>query len=91
MPYIDVDIDVSDFFDAMSNSEKREMLDKLKSHFRLNNINSEELREIQRTGSYDNLNMNDVFFLKSIQNLYNNRLRLSKEDEEMIEQISKKY
>lgn len=91
MAYIDCDINVSDFFDAMSSFEKREMLDKLNGYYRLNNINSEEMGEITRSGSYNNHNINDLFFLKAIQNIYNNRLRLSKEDEEIIEQISKKY
>jgi hypothetical protein len=91
MPYIDVDIDVSEFFHSMSTSEKREMLDKLKNYFRLNNVNTEEIKEIQRNTSQDNLNINDLFFLKEIQNIYNNRLRLSKEDEELISKISNKY
>jgi hypothetical protein len=91
MPYIDVDIDVSEFFNSMSNSEKREMLNMLKDYFRLNNANTEEMREMQRTTSYENHNLNDLFFLKEIQNIYNNRLRLSKEDEELISKISNKY
>jgi hypothetical protein len=91
MPYIDVDIDVSEFFSSMSTSEKREMLNMLKDYFRLNNANTEEMREIQRTTSYENHNLNDLFFLKMIQNIYKNRLRLSKEDEEVISRISNKY
>jgi hypothetical protein len=91
MPYIDVDIDVSEFFSSMSTSEKREMLNMLKDYFRLNNANTEEMREMQRTTSYENHNLNDLFFLKEIQNIYNNRLRLSKEDEELISKISNKY
>ncbi len=91
MPYIEVDIDVSDFFSSMSTSEKREMLSMLKDYFRLNNANTEEMREVQRTTSYENHSLNDLFFLKEIQNIYKNRLRLSKEDEELISQISNKY
>ena len=91
MPYIDVDIDFSEFFSSMSTYEKREMLNMLKDYFRLNNANTEEMREMQRTTSYENHNLNDLFFLKEIQNIYNNRLRLSKEDEELISKISNKY
>jgi len=91
MPYIDVDIDVSEFFSSMSTSEKREMLNMLKDYFRLNNANTEEMREMQRTTSYENHNINDLFFLREIQNIYKNRWRLSKEDEELINQISNKY
>jgi len=81
--YVDVDIDVDDFLEQCSEKELKNVIEWLKDEGRLSNIESP---------IPDNkLTFMDKDWIEKCQKLVNIRLQMSKEDEELILNILKKY
>lgn len=83
MPYFSVDnlrISPIDFFFNCSNAEKQELA----------NIISQNKIASEAIGSTDDRGYDAEIYRKSIQKLFNNRHRLSVEDEETINKIANK-
>ncbi len=88
MPYIDVDIDVDDFYDKCSSYERRQLLDYLKDDGYV--PNAEEKMVVGNTAEVIR-NVHDVEWYELLQKLAPLRMQMSVEDIEAIKQIVKKY
>ncbi len=88
MPYIDVDIDVDDFYDNCSSYEKKELISYLREDGLL--PDAEEKMVVGNTAEVIR-NVHDVEWYELLQKLAPLRMQMSVEDIEAIKQIVKKY
>ena len=86
MPYVSVDIDVDDFYEEMSPFDKKEMVELLgKDGFcTVDEYESDNEFEIE------NPTLLDDIWTEVVKKLFNGRLQLSLEDEEIITKIANK-
>ena len=86
MPYIEIDVDVDDFYDELSIWEKQslaEMLEK-EGHCIL------EAEDYEDEFKIENPNVLDDMWVEDMKKLFHGRLQLSLEDEETIKKIANK-
>ena len=82
MPYINVDIDLDEIYDAFSSSEKNSLVDWLKED---GYIEDPEINDFPPSKTYK-----DDEWVETIQKLSKNRHQLTFEEEEQIKEISKR-
>ena len=82
MPYINVDIDLDEIYDAFSSSEKNSLVDWLKED---GYIEEPETNDFPPSETYK-----DDEWVETIQKLSKNRHQLTFEEEEQIKEISKR-
>lgn len=80
----EVEIEIEEFVDALSNSEKQELIDYLVDE---NYITSQN----KISTSKNNITLQQQEFENALENLKQNRLRLSNEEEQLIINISNKF
>ena len=80
----EVEIEIEEFVDALSNSEKQELIDYLIDE---NYITSQN----KISTSKNNTTLQQQEFENALENLKQNRLRLSNEEEQLIINISNKF
>lgn len=88
MPYISVDIDLGDIYDDMTNSDKRDMVEWLERDGFCNF--PEDECECEDDFQIVDPNLLDDIWIEIVKKLFNGRLQLSLEDEEIITKISNK-
>jgi len=81
--YVDVDIDVDDFLEHCSEKELKNVVEWLRDEGRVSNI--------EPSIPENKLTFMDKEWIEKCQKLVNIRLQMSKEDEELILNILKKY
>lgn len=86
MAYIEVDIDVDDFYDEMNTFEKQSMAEMLErdGFCTLDDEDDEDNWVIENPNAFDEE------WVKVIEKLFHGRLQLSNEDEEIIKAIANK-
>lgn len=80
----EVEIEIEEFVDALSNSEKQELIDYLVDE---NYITSQN----KISASKNNLTLQQQEFENALENLKQNRLRLSNEEESLIIRIANRF
>ena len=88
MPYINLHVDLDDIYDEMDRSDKRTMAQWLHDDGILESHPNPEIRKIVR-GDEDS--DGEKFLRDNLTKLWNSYYRMSNEDIELIEQLSKKY
>jgi len=89
MPYITIgdDIDVYDFFHSCSDSEKRELYDLCCDEYDVSNV----LETIIESKIESRMSHDDKTFTSYLNKMASERWKMSKEDEETVMAIAKKY
>jgi hypothetical protein len=88
MPYINLHVDLDDIYDEMDRSDKRTMAQWLHDDGILEPHPNPEIRRIVRG---DEESDGEKFLRDNLTKLWNSYYRMSNEDIELIEQLSKKY
>jgi hypothetical protein len=88
MPYINLHVDLDDIYDEMDRSDKRTMAEWLHDDGILESHPNPEIRKIVRG---DEESDGEKFLRDNLTKLWNSYYRMSNEDIELIEQLSKKY
>ena len=88
MPYINLHVDLDDIYDEMDRSDKRVMAEWLHDDGILESHPNPEIRKIVRG---DEESDGEKFLRDNLTKLWNSYYRMSNEDIELIEQLSKKY
>jgi hypothetical protein len=88
MPYINLHVDLDDIYDEMDRSDKRTMAQWLHDDGILESHPNPEIRKIVRG---DEESDGEKFLRDNLTKLWNSYYRMSNEDIELIEQLSKKY
>lgn len=99
MRSISVDVDIDDIVCSMSKYDKQEMLEELVNELDkdsikniLKGIKDEDKKSIVNNFLFnDRMTFLEIEFTNNIVNLQRNYLKLSNEDQKIIEDISKKY
>ena len=87
MPYIEVDIDVDDFYSELSMYEKQSLAEMLENdgYCTLNEDDRDEDEFV-----IENPTLLDEMWVESMKKLFHSRMQLSLEDEETIKNIASK-
>jgi ribosomal protein S8 len=80
----EVEIEIEEFVDALSSREKQELIDYLIDEGHICSIN-------KISASRSNMTLQQQEFENALENLKQNRLRLSNEEEQLIINISNKF
>lgn len=88
MPYINLHVDLDDIYDEMDRSDKRTMAQWLHDDGILESHPNPEIRKVVRG---DEESDGEKFLRDNLTKLWNSYYRMSNEDIELIEQLSKKY
>lgn len=88
MPYVNVDVDVDDFYDDMSRWEKQTMAEMLEQDGFCTVKQDDD--NIDTDFVIENPNVHDMEWIEQIQKLFHGRLQLSNEDAELIKTIANK-
>jgi hypothetical protein len=84
MPYIEVDVDVDDFYDELSRWEKQSLVEMLEKDGFC------ELEQEDNEFIIKDPNALDAMWIEDMKKLFHGRLQLSNEDEETIRKIANK-
>ena len=87
MPYINVDVDLEEVYDDMTESEKREMAIWLDND---GYCLAGDIDNYTHDFIIENQSLEDEFWIENIKKLFHGRLQLSPEDEDTIKQIADK-
>ena len=85
---ISIDIEVDEFYDSLTNYEKNELIDLLIEDDMISK-NAKNINEVVEHLEIKSLQ--DGEFAEAIDKLYRNRFLLSKEEEEFIHNLAKRF
>lgn len=90
MPTFDLDLDIDDIISEMNSREKEQMYEELKKELRKEDSFVSSIRNIKLNTS-SNPSFMEWEFLNSLLNIFNNRDRLTFEEEQYFINFSKKF